>query len=143
MADKFQRWNDWAPRYIADLMKDFGLKDWQAAAFPGNFAAESSYFNDIIEDGAIAKGWAGGTGHAQWTAVRRRLAEAFWRNKKGWNGKADGAWGPNTYEGNYSYLWRELSGNEPSVKHLASVIRMIKATSTPEEAAYIVGKYFE
>jgi hypothetical protein len=133
MADKYERWNKWAPQFIADLMHDFGLKDFQAAGFVGNFAAESAYFNDIVEDGAIAKGWAGGTGFAQWTAVRRKTFEA-WIRKKGW--KAD------SYEGNYSYLFRELSGLEKGADY-RYVIPLIKASTTPENAAWRVAHYFE
>jgi hypothetical protein len=49
MADKYERWNKWAPRYIADLMKDFGLTISRLRRFPGNFAAESGYFNSLQE----------------------------------------------------------------------------------------------
>jgi hypothetical protein len=34
MADKYERWNNWAPQYIKRLMDDFKLVDFQAAAFP-------------------------------------------------------------------------------------------------------------
>ena len=32
MADPFERWNKWAPQFIADLMHDFGLTAEQAKA---------------------------------------------------------------------------------------------------------------
>jgi hypothetical protein len=58
---------------------DFGLTDFQAAAFPGNFAAESSYFNSLQEKDPKVAGSKGGWGHAQWTGPRqghiRGLAE--------------------------------------------------------------------
>lgn len=133
MPDKYERWNKWAPQFIADLMHDFGLTAEQAAGFVGNFAAESAYFNDIVEDGAIAKGWAGGTGFAQWTGPRRKTFEA-WLKKKGW--KAD------SYEGNYSYLYRELAGLEKKADH-RYVIPIIKAATSAENAAWRVAKYFE
>src|SRR5215207_1760012 len=133
MPDKYARWNAWAPRFIADLKNDFGLTDWQAAGFVGNFAAESAYFNDIIEDGAIAKGWAGGTGFAQWTAARRKTFEA-WIRRKGWT--AD------SYEGNYSYLYRELKGLEPGLNY-ARVVDMVKEATGIENAAWRVAKYYE
>src|SRR5215207_2620315 len=133
MADKYERWNKWAPQFIADLVHDFGFTPEQAAGFVGNFAAESAYFNDIVEDGAIAKGWAGGTGFAQWTGPRRKTFEA-WLKKKGW--KAD------SYEGNYSYLYRELKGLEKSADH-AYVVPIVKASSSAENAAWRVAKYFE
>jgi len=117
-------------------MRDFGLTPEQAAAFVGNFAAESAYFNDIVEDGAIAKGWAGGTGFAQWTAARRKTFEA-WIKRKGW--AAD------SYEGNYSYLYRELAGIEPrGITGLrADLIDMIKSSKSLENATWRVAAYFE
>src|SRR5215207_4386058 len=133
MADKYERWNKWAPQFIADLVHDFGLTPEQAAGFVGNFAAESAYFNDIVEDGAIAKGMAGGTGFAQWTGPRRKTFEA-WLKRKGW--AAD------SYEGNYSYLFRELKGYEQGADH-SSVVPIIKASSSAENAAWRVAKYFE
>jgi len=136
MADPYERWNAWAPRFIADLIHDFGFTPEQAAGWVGNFAAESDYFRDIVEDGAIAKGWAGGTGFAQWTGARRKAFEA-WIKKKDW--KAD------SYEGNYSYLFRELKGYEPrSVTGLRSdLVNIVKAAPTVENAAWRVGTYFE
>jgi hypothetical protein len=133
VADKYERWNKWAPQFIADLVHDFGFTPEQAAGFVGNFAAESAYFNDIVEDGAIAKGWAGGTGFAQWTGPRRRTFEA-WIRKKGW--KAD------SYEGNYSYLFRELKGIEKGADH-AYVVPIVKAATSAENAAWRVAKHFE
>jgi hypothetical protein len=136
MADPYERWNAWAPRFIADLIHDFGFTPEQAAGWVGNFAAESDYFRDIVEDGAIAKGWAGGTGFAQWTGARRKTFEA-WIKRKGW--KAD------SYEANYSYLLRELKGYEPrSVTGLRSdLVDIVKAAPTIENAAWRVGTYFE
>ncbi len=148
MADKYERWNKWAPQFIADLVHDFGLTPEQAAGFVGNFAAESAYFNDIVEDAAIAKGWKGGTGFAQWTAARRLDPtwgfEAWLKKKK---------WAADSYEGNYSYLYRELKGEVPrSISGLdPKLIDIIKAShsldGTPEgvaaNAAYRVAKYFE
>ncbi len=141
MTDRYERWNKWAPQFIADLIHDFGFTPEQAAGFVGNFAAESAYFNDIVEDGAIARGWKGGTGFAQWTAERRDYFEE-WLKKKGW--KAD------SYEGNYSYLARELKGWEHRADH-RYVVPLVKAAhsidGTPEgiaaNAAYRVAKYFE
>src|SRR5215207_9929219 len=136
MADKYERWNKWAPQFIADLVHDFGFTPEQAAGFVGNFPAESAYFNDIIEDGAIARGMPGGTGFAQWTGARRKTFEA-WLKRKGWSAES--------YEGNYSYLFRELKGYEPrSLTGLVpNLIDIIKAASSPENAAWRVAKYFE
>lgn len=136
MTDKYERWNKWAPQFIADLVHDFGFTPEQAAGFVGNFAAESAYFNDIVEDGAIAKGWAGGTGFAQWTGPRRRTFEA-WLKKKGF--KAD------SYEGNYSYLFRELKGYVPrALTGLdPNLVNIVKAATTVRDAAWRVAGYFE
>jgi hypothetical protein len=60
MAVDYTKFDSEAPQMIADLVADFRLTPIQAAGFLGNFAVESRYFTDIIEDGAINKGWAGG-----------------------------------------------------------------------------------
>lgn len=133
MADRYQRWNDWAPRYITDLIHDFGFTDFQAAAFPGNFAAESGHFNSLQELNPLVKGSKGGLGHAQWTGPRRRAFEA-WVKRKGL--KVD------SYEANYSYLFRELSGLQPGFDY-RSVARQVKAAKTLADAVYVVGKYYE
>lgn len=136
MADKYEKWNLWAPQFISDLIHDFGLTPEQASGFPGNAAAESSYFRDIVEDGAIAKGWSGGTGFFQWTGMRkgeRRLAFESWLRRMSRLGyRAD------NYLGNYSYLFRELKGAEGN-----RVLPTLRRCTTPEEAAYVVGKIYE
>jgi hypothetical protein len=129
MADRYQRWNDWAPRYIADLCHDFGLTPEQAAAFPGNFAAESGHFNLLQEQHPLVSGSKGGYGHGQWTGPRRRTFEA-WLKAKGY--KAD------SYEGNYSFVFRELSG-----PYRQSVLERVKRSTSLENAVWIVGKYYE
>jgi hypothetical protein len=134
MGAKYDRY---APQMIADLCHDFGFADWQAAAFPGNAAAESRYFEDVVEDGALAKGWAGGTGWFQWTASRRRLFEAWVqrRNLFGTRSLADAAL--NSYEANYSFLYRELTGPE------RRIVARVKAAKTLEEATQRVCAEFE
>jgi hypothetical protein len=134
MGAKYDRY---APQMIADLCHDFGFADWQAAAFPGNAAAESGYFEDVVEDGALAKGWAGGTGWFQWTASRRRLFEAWVqrRNLFGMRSLADAAL--NSYGANYSFLYRELTGPE------RRIVARVKAAKTLEEATQRVCAEFE
>src|SRR3954467_5593307 len=100
MADKYERWNKWAPLYVSKMMKDFGLTDFQAAAFPGNFAAESGYFNDLQEKEPFVPGSKGGWGHAQWTGPRRTAFE-LWLHKSGHD--------VNSFEGNYGMVFRELT----------------------------------
>lgn len=136
MADKYAKWNLWAPQFISDLVNDFDLTPQQASGFPGNAAVESAYFRDIVEDGAIAKGSAGGTGFFQWTGLRkgeRRLAFEDWlRRTKHLGYRAD------NYLGNYSYLYRELKGAEGR-----RVLPSLRQCTSAEQAAYVVGKQFE
>jgi hypothetical protein len=84
MADKYERWNKWAPLYVSKMMKDFGLTDFQAAAFPGNFAAESGYFNELQEKNPTVAGSKGGLGHPQWTGGERsQEAVRGWLKRSG------------------------------------------------------------
>lgn len=124
MADKYERWNAWAPRYIADLINDFQLADWQASALVGNLAAESAYFNDITEDRPLITGSRGGYGHAQHTGPRRKRLEA-WLARKGWSG--------DSYEGNYSYIFRELKGLEPGLDYRHVINRLKTAVGATDE----------
>lgn len=124
------KFSKYAPQMVADLMNDFGLKDFQAAAFPGQTAAESAWMTDIIEDGAKAKGWAGGTGWFQWTGMKaRRGIFERWLRRKGWS--AD------SYEGNYSMVYRELKGSHKSV------ITAVRKAESLEEATRIVCLKYE
>jgi hypothetical protein len=134
MAEKYERWNKWAPRYIADYMHDFGLQDWQASAFPGNFAAESGYFNSLQEINPLVPGSRGGLGHPQYTGPRRRAFEA-WLKRKGW--KVD------SYEGNYSQSFRELKGLVPGIGFKVDIIQRLKQAKSLENAVWIVGQYYE
>lgn len=125
LYDKFDRY---APQMIADLMHDFGLKDFQAAAFPGQTAAESRWMTDIIEDGAIAKGWRGGTEWFQWTGPRRVALEK-WKRRSGYPSES--------YELNYSFLFRELKGSE------GRVLNALRQVVTIEAATEVVCRQFE
>lgn len=130
-----------APQFIADLVADFRLTPIQAAGFPGNFAAESRYFTDIIEDGAKAKGWAGGTGYGQWTGMkkgeRRYECENYW-TRNHYFGASSLAECAQNYIGNYKWLWVELHGPEG-----ARVLPKLRKANTIEEAVQIVGKEYE
>lgn len=133
MTDRYQRWNDWAPRYIADLMHDFGLLDWQASSFPGNGAPESGYFNSLQEINPIVAGSRGGLGHFQWTGPRRVTFEALMK-KRGW--KVD------SYEANYTMLFLELKG---AYSYLVDDHdpRSVKTAPTIDTATWRVCKYYE
>lgn len=133
MADKYARWNAWAPRYIADMVHDFGLTPELASAFPGNFAVESGYFNSLQEIRPLVPGSRGGLGHGQHTGPRRLRLEA-WLKKKGWP--------VDSYEGNYSYIFRELKGLEPGLDY-RKVIDQVKSASSLENAVWRVAKYYE
>lgn len=130
MADKYERWNNWAPQYISRLMDDFQLTDFQAAAFPGNFAAESGYFNALQEKDPLISGSKGGFGHAQWTGPRRKAFEA-WLTESGQD--------VDSFEGNYSMVYRELK----SAYYDRVVLQPLKKTQNLEEAVKIVGQYYE
>jgi hypothetical protein len=134
MGQKFDRE---APQFIADLIHDFKLPDWQAAAFPGNGGGESRGFEDIVEDGAIAKGWKGGTGYFQWTGVtrnnpRRAQFEAWIRRMSKFGYRCD------NYLGNYSFLYRELKGSEG-----ARVLPKLRACQAIDQAVQIVCLVYE
>lgn len=117
-----------APRYIASLMRDFGLTDIQAAGFPGNFGVESAGFTRMQEIAPLVKGSKGGLGPAQWTGPRRRAYEA-WLKRKGAK--------PGDFEADYGFLFRELKDGE------AGVIAVLKKARTIEDAVRIVMERYE
>ena len=77
VADKFHKvsgkFSEQAPQVIKKLMKDFGLKDYQAAAIMGNLGHESGGLKQMQEKGM--KSGRGGLGWAQWTGSRRKEFE--------------------------------------------------------------------
>jgi hypothetical protein len=127
MAD-YSKFDRYAPQIIADLIHDFGLKDFQAAGVAGNGGGESAGFTDIVEDGAIARGWKGGTGWFQDTGSRRTAFEA-WIRRKGWRAES--------YEANYSYLYRELISTE------RAALQALRQTTSLEEATDVFCRRFE
>lgn len=124
----YSKFDRMAPQIIADLIHDFGLKDFQAAGVAGNGGGESAGFTDIVEDAAIARGWKGGTGWFQDTGPRRTAFEA-WIRRKGW--KAD------SYEANYSYLYRELITTE------RAALQALRQTTSLEQATDVFCRKFE
>ncbi|MDB4356384.1 phage tail tip lysozyme, partial [Akkermansiaceae bacterium] len=56
---------------VKDLMRDFGLTEFQAAGLVGNLAYESGNFKQLQEKEPLIPGSKGGYGFAQWTGVRR------------------------------------------------------------------------
>lgn len=115
------KFEDLAVRYMVDLISDFDLEPFQAAGIVGNGGTESGGFTQIQEVSPVGGG-RGGLGHFQWTGPRRRDFEA-WLERN-----ADKNWTAETYEANYSMLFRELVGPE------AASIPAVKRTATLEAA---------
>lgn len=93
-------WEDYAPRAIASLSKDFNLTPQQAAGIIGQLGFESEGLQAINERNPIVPGSRGGFGWAQWTGPRRRQFEQ-WAKQSGMD--------INTPEANYGFLAHELS----------------------------------
>lgn len=123
-----QRFREWAPRMVADLMRDFGFSDFQAAGIVGNGGHESGGFEQMQELRPTVAGSRGGLGVFQWTGPRRREFEA-WLKRKGWNA--------HQYEANYSFLFRELIGPEKKT------VPAVKAAKTLAEATETFCRVFE
>jgi hypothetical protein len=139
-AKDYSRFDKYGPQLIADLIADFRLTPNQAAGFPGNFGAESDGFTDIVEDGAIAKGTAGGTGWGQWTGLgrgRRGQFEAY-LTRNHFFGLSSLSEAANSYIANYKWLWNELHGPEG-----ARVLPKLRNVTAVEDATEIVGREYE
>lgn len=120
---------DLAVRYVTNLIRDFKLEDFQAAAIPGNGGHESGGFTKLQEINPTAG--RGGLGHFQDTGPRRVAFEAWLAQN------ADKGWNAGTFEANYSFLFRELEG--PEYKALAA----LKQTTTLEQATEVFMDKFE
>jgi hypothetical protein len=90
-----------APRYMRQLIADFDFTVEDAAAIMGNAGEESAGFTKMQE--VSPRGGRGGLGPFQWTGPRRVEYEK-WCKRKGW--------APSSFEAAYSFLWRELHGDE-------------------------------
>jgi hypothetical protein len=118
-----------APRYMADLIRDFELEDFQAAGIVGNGGTESGGFEKLQEISPTAG--RGGLGHFQWTGPRR-VAFEQWIARN-----ASKGYGPGVYEANYSMLYRELVGPEKAS------VEAVKQTTTLDEATRTFCEKFE
>lgn len=107
----------------ARLMKDFGLKDFQAAGAVGNLSHETQGFTKLQE--VNPKSGRGGLGLAQWTGPRRADFEKFA--------------GANTAdpETNYQFLKKELQTTE------AASMAALKKTTSLEDATKSFQDNFE
>lgn len=88
-----------APGIMQNLMRDFNLKDYQAAAIVGNIGHESGGFK-YQQEISPRGGGRGGLGWAQWTGPRRVDFENYTKQ----NGLD-----PRSDEANYGFLKNEIS----------------------------------
>lgn len=108
-----------APAIMQNLMRDFGLKDYQAAAIVGNIGAETGGFHDMQE--VLPKGsqGRGGFGWAQWTGSRRNDFENYAKTNN---------LDPTSDEANYGFLKQEIATKYPGA------IAALKNTTNPQDA---------
>lgn len=112
-----------AERLMNDLQSTLGLTRNQAAGLVGNLSYESGNFKTLQEEEPTVPGSAGGWGFAQWTADRR----------VNFNTYADGrGLARDSYEANRDFLIHELNTS------YRGDLEQLKATTTVEEAAYLV-----
>lgn len=115
-----------SPEVVSWLMRDFGLKDFQAAGIVGNTGRECLGFTELREIGQPAG--HGGYGWQQWTGPRARLFLNWCaQHKLDW--RSDVA--------NYGYLRHELQTD------YAYVVVHLRETHTVEEATEVFEKYYE
>ena len=115
-----------APIVIHWLMRDFHLKDFQAAGILGNLGHESGGLALLREIGASPG--RGGFGWGQWTGSRAR-AFLNWCHIRKLDWRSDA--------GNYGYLHQELS------RDYAYVIAHLHECDTVEEATEVFERYYE
>lgn len=119
-----------APRIMRDLIAEarFGFSRDDAAAIVGNLAHETLGFTKMQEMAPAVKGSRGGYGWAQWTGPRRVAFEA-WCDARGL--AHDG------YEGNYSFLYRELATD------YAKAVSAVKAAGSLKDKVIAFEKAYE
>lgn len=110
--------DEWAPKFINLLRKDFDLSIYDAVAIVGNAGHESGGFKQLQELKPVVKGSKGGYGIMQWTGPRRRAYEAYCKR----NGLD-----PADMMTNYKFLFVELKGPE------GKVLPKLKAAKTLDE----------
>ena len=115
-------------RLMADLMRDFGLTQAQAAGVVGNLDHESGGFATLQEIDPMVEGSRGGYGYAQWTGPRRRAFEAW---------AADNGLDPASYEANYGFLRHELTATPEG-----AVVDKLRGVNSPDEAATVFSETF-
>lgn len=115
-----------APKLVALLMKEYGLKNFQAAGIVGNAGYESAGFTTLREIGQPPG--RGGYGWFQWTGPRRQNF-LNWCLSHHLDWKSD--------EANVSFLVYELDGP------YSYVIRALAKTTSVDEASDVFEKLFE
>ena len=118
-----------AARLLADLKRDFGLTDAQAAGVVGNLMHESGGFESLQEINPTVPGSRGGFGYAQWTGPRRKAFEAYVQANN---------LDPTSYEANYGFLQHEVT-NDPYERGQFLKVRNAK---TAAEAAEIISNEY-
>lgn len=116
-----------APTMIGDLMREFGLADWRAAAIVGNAGHESGGFTMMQERQPTVQGSRGGFGWFQWTGPRRRAFEAWCVAKQ---------LAPSSYEANVGFLIHELRGEEKAALAALRKAKTFEAAVIAFERAY-------
>jgi hypothetical protein len=127
-GDLSASFNEVGPKLVADLKRDFGLTDVQAASVVGNLAHESAGFGTMQEVKPLVPGSRGGFGYAQWTGPRRVAFEG-WARSNGLD--------PTSYDANYGFLRHELA-NTGEGKVLAD----LRAAQDPQTATRIFSDQF-
>ncbi len=118
-----------APRIMRDLIAEsrFGLSRDDAAAIVGNLAHETLGFTKMQEMAPAVKGSRGGYGWAQWTGPRRVAFEA-WCDARGLV--------YDSYEANYSFLYRELATDHAKAIAAVKAAGALKGKVVAFEKAY-------
>lgn len=115
--------DDNAPWFMDQLIKEFKLDVLDSAAIVGNGGHESGGFKSLQEIKPVVPGSRGGYGIMQWTGPRRRAYEAFCAKYE---------YDPSSMEANWEFLKYELS--ETSEKKALVEIRKHKTLDSKTES---------
>ena len=107
-------------RLMADLQRDIGLAEHQAAAIAGNLAQETGNFTLLQERGGP------GVGYSQWNGSRKRE----------FLGYAASRGGRSSYEANYGFVLLELRRDYPDL------LQVLRRTGSVEEATSLFMREF-
>lgn len=121
-----------APVLMADLIEEFGLTDFQAAGFVGNFGAESGLVSGQQEGEPIGtvrpiRGRKGGIDWPQWTASRRIAFAEFVESR--------GLPYP-SYQASWEFVKHELKTTHAKAIEQVKKTTTVRAAAETAEAAY-------